>query len=156
MAQTEKLTLDRRVIDHIIRASQVCRLGLAIDGEPYLVPVSFGYDGQALFFHTSKNGRKIEFFERNPRVCLEFENAVRLLRDNPDPCRWSFAYETVIGYGRVSELTELSEMESGLRHVVRHYAGEEVPFLVDKSLNARVWRVTIESLCGKRNRLPPV
>ncbi len=155
MSSSKRLTQDRDTIDRIIRASQVCRLGMAVDGEPYLVPLSFGFDGQAVYIHTAQEGRKLEFFERNPRVCLEFENAVRLVRDDPNPCAWSFAFESVIGYGRISELLEPSAKARGLRQVILHYAGEEVPFPPEKLSSVRVWRVTIESLSAKRAHLSP-
>jgi nitroimidazol reductase NimA-like FMN-containing flavoprotein (pyridoxamine 5'-phosphate oxidase superfamily) len=32
-------------------------LGLAKDNSPYIVPVSFGYDGDAIYFHTTKKER---------------------------------------------------------------------------------------------------
>ena len=42
------------------------------------MPVSFGYDGAALYFHTAPKGRKIDFIEANNRVCFEFEANVAL------------------------------------------------------------------------------
>ena len=35
------------------RSCQVCRLGLCDGGEPYVVPLCFGYDGEALYFHAA-------------------------------------------------------------------------------------------------------
>ncbi|MFH0778167.1 MAG: pyridoxamine 5'-phosphate oxidase family protein [Candidatus Eisenbacteria bacterium] len=48
MRRSEREIRSRPEIDEIIRGSQVCRLGLALDGRPYVVPVSFGYDGSAI------------------------------------------------------------------------------------------------------------
>jgi len=46
-------------MDEIIRGSHVCRIALAIDNMPYIVPVSFGYDGESIYLHTAKEGKKI-------------------------------------------------------------------------------------------------
>jgi uncharacterized protein len=150
MPHPERLTRDRQVIDRILHASQVLRLGLAVEGEPSIFPLAFGYDGTSIFFHTASEGRKLEMFEPSPRACLEFEHGVRLIRDDPNPCKWSFAYESVIGRGRVVELTEPAEKEHGLREIVRHYSGSEVPLAAEDLAKIRVWRVSLESVTGRR------
>ena len=68
----------RDELDAIIHSSLVCRLAFADQNEPYLVPVSFGYDGTAVYFHTASSGRKLEFIARNNRVCFELERDLRL------------------------------------------------------------------------------
>ncbi len=150
MPHPERLTRDRQVIDRILHASQVLRLGLAVEGEASIFPLAFGYDGRSIFFHTASEGRKLEMFEHSPRACLEFEHGVRLIRDDPNPCKWSFAYESVIGRGRVVELTEPAEKEHGLRVIVRHYSGSEVPLAAEDLAKIRVWRVSLESVTGRR------
>ncbi len=153
MPSKEKLTRDRQIIDRIIGASQVLRLGLSVEDEPTIFPLAFGYDGQSVFFHTALEGRTLEVFERGPRVCLEFEHGVRLLRDDPNPCKWSFAYESVIGRGRVVELTQTADKERGLQQVIRHYAGAEAPMAPDDVASVRVWRIALESVTGRRSHM---
>ena len=65
MRRRDREITSRQEIDAIIRAAEVCRLAFADRDEPYVVPVSFGYDGEALFIHTAKTGRKLEFIEAN-------------------------------------------------------------------------------------------
>ncbi|MCX6025247.1 MAG: pyridoxamine 5'-phosphate oxidase family protein [Chloroflexi bacterium] len=151
MSSSKKLTRDHAQIDRIIRSSQVVRLGLAIADEPYIVPLAFGYDGGALYFHTAREGRKLDFLARNPRVCFEFETNVHLLRDDSNPCRWSFAYESVIGYGRADELVEATAKAHGMGEVIRHYAGADRPFPLEGLTEVRLWRVTIDALTAKRS-----
>ncbi|HLC35578.1 MAG TPA: pyridoxamine 5'-phosphate oxidase family protein [Anaerolineales bacterium] len=155
MSSSKKLTHDRTQIDRIIRSSQVIRLGLAMADEPYIVPLAFGYDGDALYFHTARDGRKLDFLARNPRVCFEFETNVSLLREDANPCRWSFAFESVIGYGRADELIEAAAKEHGLGEVIRHYAGTDRPFPVEGLSEVRVWRVTIDTVTAKRSHISP-
>ena len=45
MRRSEREITNRTEIDAIIRSCQVCRVGLADGIEPYIVPMSFGYDG---------------------------------------------------------------------------------------------------------------
>ena len=152
MRRTDKEISDQALIAQIIKHAQICRLGLAKDNIPYLLPVSFGYDGEAIYFHTAKEGRKIEFMTANDRVCMEFECGVQLLQHDSNPCKWSFSFQSVIGYGTVRELTELPEKTAGLNQVMLHYAGREWAFTRDDLAAIRVWRIAIESLTGKQSK----
>src|SRR4051812_13014677 len=114
MRRTDKEIRDRDVIDGIIGKCEVCWVGLARDGVPYIVPVSFGYDGSALYFHTASTGQKVEFMTANPRVCFEFEHGVKLVSHESEPCNWTFSYQSVIGYGMVRELLDPKEKTDGL------------------------------------------
>lgn len=154
MRRQDREIRSRAEIDAIIRAAEVCRLAFARDNEAYLVPVSFGYDGRALYFHSAPSGRKLDFIAANPRVCFEVEADVTLLRNDNDPCAWSFAYSCVIGYGTVAELTSASDKARGLEEIMRHYS-ERGWVIPDSQLAAtRVWRVGIDSVTGKRSPSP--
>jgi nitroimidazol reductase NimA-like FMN-containing flavoprotein (pyridoxamine 5'-phosphate oxidase superfamily) len=78
MRRKDKEVTDQELISRIIRSCQVCRLGLAKDDAPYIFPVSFGYDGTAIFFHTAREGKKIDYINANSVVCFEFEHGVHL------------------------------------------------------------------------------
>ena len=49
------------------------RLGLAFQNEPYVVPVSYGYDQGRIFFHSDKQGKKVDFMRRNNKLCFEVD-----------------------------------------------------------------------------------
>ena len=109
MRRKDKQISERSIIDSVINNALVCRLATASQNMPYIVPVSFGYDGQSLFIHTAKKGKKIDYFLNNNTVCFEFENNVRLHRDDKIACNWTFEYESVIGYGQIQELLNLED-----------------------------------------------
>jgi hypothetical protein len=152
MRRTDKAITEPALIAHIIAQAQVCRLGLAKDNMPYVLPVSFGYDGKALYFHTAKEGRKIDFMTANDRVCVEFEHDVQLIQNDTNPCTWSFSFRSVIGYGTVRELTDLADKRDGLNCMMRHYSGREWPFDAEDLEGIRVWRIAVESLTGKQSK----
>jgi nitroimidazol reductase NimA-like FMN-containing flavoprotein (pyridoxamine 5'-phosphate oxidase superfamily) len=155
MRRRDREIADRGEIDRIICSALVCRIAMADEDEPYVVPVSFGYDGQALYIHTAKTGRKLEFFVANNRVCFEFEANVALKVDDDDPCEWSFTFESVIGYGRIFELSDADEKARGLNQIMLQYSHRE--WEIDESATAttRVWRIEIESVTGKRSLEKP-
>ena len=155
MRRRDKEIGSRQEIDAIIRSALVCRIALADGTEPYVVPVSFGYDGGALYIHTAKNGRKIEFFDANNRVCFEFEDNVSLQTDDSDACKWTFEFESVIGYGTITELETAGDRARGLNQIMLHYSGREWDIDDDATATTRVWRIDIESVTGKRSQEKP-
>ena len=152
MSRKEKEIKGREEIDEIIRGSQVCRLALAAENLPYLVPLSFGYDGSAIYLHTAREGKKIQCFKANNRACFEFERNVRLLRDTNTACRWSFSYESVIGYGAIHELVDPAQKEYGLNQIMLQYSGKQWKFKDAIFSKTRVWKISIDSLTGKRSK----
>jgi nitroimidazol reductase NimA-like FMN-containing flavoprotein (pyridoxamine 5'-phosphate oxidase superfamily) len=151
MRRSDREITARSEIDEIIHGCQICHLACAVDGDPYVVPVSFGYDGSAVYFHTSRDGKKIDFISANPRVCLEFERKVNLVTNDSDACKWSFTFESAIGYGFAKELLDAEERAYGLNQIMLHYSGREWQFNSSVLANTRVWRVPIESVTGKRS-----
>jgi len=150
MRRHDKLITDRQKLDELIRQCRVCRVAMAIDNEPYLVPLNFGYDGRAIYLHTATLGRKIEFFETNPRVCVEFEAASEIKPDPEVACRWTSEFASVIGYGVISELTEEDEKRFGLNQVMLQYSGRDNwRFSSEDLAPTRIWRIELESLSGK-------
>ena len=155
MKRSDKEIADREQLGAIIRDSLVCRLALARDNVPYVVPMSFGSDGAAIYLHTAPEGRKIGFFEANPQVCFEFERHVELRRDPQSACKWSFDFESVIGYGTLGELVEPAQKERALNEIMRQYSGRSWPFENAAVAKVRVWKITITSLTGKQSRPKP-
>jgi uncharacterized protein len=149
MRRTDKEINDRRQMDEIIRGSLVCRVAMAKDNAPYVLPMSFGYDGTAIYLHTAPEGKKIGCFEANPQVCFEFERNVELRRDPQIACKWTFNFECVVGYGTISELIEPAQKEYGLNEIMRQYSGRTWLFESTSVARVRVWKIAIASMTGK-------
>jgi hypothetical protein len=82
MRRTDRQITDRARIEDILRRCRFCRLGLVCEGEPYVVPLCFGYDGQAVYLHMAVEGKKAGLPARqSPRL----PNVGPPRRD--DPCR---------------------------------------------------------------------
>ncbi len=152
MRRTDKDVADRGEIDGIISACTVCRLGFCRENVPYVVPLCFGYDGAAVYFHTAREGRKIEFLEAGNPVCFEFECEVEVLAHETRPCSWSMAFESVIGNGRVEELVREPEKIAGLELIMSRYSDRKWDLNGVGLGNVRVWKIFIESITGKRTK----
>ncbi|HEY6031057.1 MAG TPA: pyridoxamine 5'-phosphate oxidase family protein, partial [Gaiellaceae bacterium] len=79
-------------IDDFLREQFVARIGCHADGETYVVPVIYAWDGDCAWV-MSIEGRKVEMMRANPRVCLEVDEYER--------GNW----RSVILWGRYEELS---------------------------------------------------
>ncbi len=149
MRRNEKQISKRTNIDQIIHDSDVCRLALAKDNIPYIVPVSFGYDGKSLFIHTALTGRKIDFIEANNLVCFEFDSEVKPIDNDTIPCKWTAAYKSVIGYGKMIEIENLEERISAINSIMLHYSGKEWDFNEEMLKKVKLWKIEIDEISGK-------
>jgi uncharacterized protein len=151
MNRKEREITDRALIDDIIRRGQVCRLAMCRASEPYVVPLSYGYAGNGLYFHPAREGRKLEFLRANPRVCFEIDIDHELKRAD-QACGWGMKYRSVIGYGNAVFVAAPAEKRKALDVLMRHYAGEGQTFSYpDASVDSvTVVRVDIECVTGKQ------
>ena len=151
MRRDDKQIINKNEIDAVIKKSEVCRLAFAKDNIPYIVPVSFGYDGKSIFIHTAKSGRKIDFVKENDLVCFEFDVDVKTIEDEAIPCKWTSAYRSVIGYGRIVELTEFDEQENAINQIMLNYSGKEWHFNEQMLKSVKLWKIGIEEISGKQS-----
>jgi len=65
--------MSRDEMQHLLKKYSYGRLGLAFQNEPYVVPVSYGYHQGRIFFHSAKQGKKVDFMKKNNKVCFEVD-----------------------------------------------------------------------------------
>jgi nitroimidazol reductase NimA-like FMN-containing flavoprotein (pyridoxamine 5'-phosphate oxidase superfamily) len=152
MRRKDREITDLDLISRIIKNCQVCRLGLAKANTPYIVPVSFGYDGTSIYFHTAREGKKIDYIAANNAVCFEFEHGVELVPDEGNPCQWTFYFQSVVGSGKILEMVTTEERIEGLNHIMEQYSGKEWPLSEKQLAGIRVWRITVETIAGKESK----
>jgi len=155
MRRADRAIIDPARIDAILQSATVCRLAFAIANEPYLVPLSFGVAGTVpyrLYFHAAPRGRKLDMMRENPRVCFEVEGRTDL-RSGEGTCDWTMIYESIIGYGRLTEVSDPGEKRLGLECIMRHH-GAEGPLDFPDAMLAKtaVIRLDVTELTGKSNR----
>jgi nitroimidazol reductase NimA-like FMN-containing flavoprotein (pyridoxamine 5'-phosphate oxidase superfamily) len=138
-------------ITDLIRKCQVCRIGMSRNDKPYIVPVSFGFDGDCIYFHTViKNGLKLEYLAANTEVCFEFEHNVEVVVDDT-ACDWTFEFQSIIGFGQVEELVSGDDKIEGLQQIMKQYSQKEWDFDGISLKGLSVWKIVIESMTGKQS-----
>lgn len=149
MRRSEREITVREVIDVIIRQCLVCRLGLSDGEEPYIVPLCFGYDGEALYFHSASDGRKIDILRKNSRVCFEFD-IPEGMREAEEGCRWGIKYRSVIGFGTAEIVDDQEDKKKALGIIMAQYSGRKYVFPEDAVARTAVIKVAIARITGKQ------
>ncbi|MDR1222468.1 MAG: pyridoxamine 5'-phosphate oxidase family protein [Tannerella sp.] len=141
----------------IIDKNRVCRLALSDDNRPYIVPLNYGYSFEngdlTLYFHSAREGRKLEIIKRNNRACFEID-CEGVLVEGETPCSYSCVFESIIGTGRIILLNTATEKEDGLNRLMKHQTGKNVTHHFDENVMERVvvYKMVVEEFTGKRGK----
>lgn len=143
-------------LEEIIRRCDVCRLGLAQDNVPYVVPLNFGYElvnGRlTLYFHCAKEGKKLDILKQNPLACFEMDCGHQL-QTGAAACDCTMLYESIIGTGTVEQLQNTEEKKLALTKIMEQYSGkDEYDFPEQMLAVVSVLKLTVAEFSGKRSR----
>ena len=143
-----KGTLNTEQIQNILRSQSICRLACCNEGKPYVVPISYYYDGMHIYFET-KTGKKVEIMRKNQNVCIQVDIINSMLH-----------YQSVIAFGKYEELnmqetdiyrSELYKniftlMSQTRIHLFEHASSATETTITEKPIMARV---VISEMTGK-------
>ena len=135
----------------VLAEQPVGYLGMAGEGWPYVVPISFAGDGETLFFHGG-GSLKASLLEADGRVCLAVSTGPGFIAA-PDPCNENFSYESVLAFGEVELVDDAGERERALRLIVAKYDASlaTADFRPDILKATSVWALRVRALTYKRN-----
>lgn len=151
---------DREITDHnrmeeFIADCHCCRIGFCDDGEVYIVPLNFGYENQdgtdVFYFHSAKEGRKMDLIKKNPNVGFELDTNYKL-HVAETACGYGARFRSLIGTG-VAEIVEgKDEKIHGLNAVMKQATGKGDWEYESKMLEAVcVWKVTVKTMTCKEH-----
>ncbi|MBK9390044.1 MAG: pyridoxamine 5'-phosphate oxidase family protein [Bacteroidetes bacterium] len=103
-----------------------------------------------LFFHCAPEGRKIELIKKNNYICFEMDTD-HLLYSGEKDCDWGMNFSSVVGYGRITIVSDHEEKRKGLDCIMAHYSDRK-DFSYDEKIMSRtaVLRIDIEEITGKQ------
>lgn len=150
MRRSEKEITDESAIEAIINSSIVCRLALSDGDQPYIVPLSFGYQDRILYFHSALEGKKIDIIKKNNRICFEFDVNTEII-EAEKACKWGLKYQSVIGFGKAVFVEDFEEKQKALSIIISQYSNRNFQF-PDKAIKKTVIiKIEIESMTGKHS-----
>ena len=157
MTKRERQVTDETQIRQILDSGKVLRLGLAVDNEPYVVPMNYGYafEGEKLviYLHSSVRGKKLDMIQANPKVFFEIDCDIRPF-EGKLPCQYGVSYSSVMGKGIARIVDDVEQKKQAMTILMKTQTGKD--FLFDDKLVSvvAVIRVDVESYTAKHRPLP--
>ena len=144
------ITEKKEFVD-IIQRCQFCHLSMVdAEGNPYVIPMNFGFKDDIIYLHGAKHGKKIDILQQHPRVCINFTTDHLLRYQNEQvACSWSMKYRSVLCYGQAEFITEPAEKISAFHIVMAQYTQGEFKFNPPSIREVCVWQVKVMKFEGR-------
>ena len=144
--------ISQREIDQIINDSIVCHISMIdIAGLPYVVPLNFGYKNGRLFIHCAPEGKKIEIWKSNPRVCVAFSTGYEMRIQNESvACSYSMKYRSVLIHGELLPIDRYDNKIESLEIIMEKYSGK-TNFSYNRPAvdNVKVFEIKVHKVEGR-------
>lgn len=101
--------LKAQQIEDVLKGQFVGRIGCSSNGETYIVPISYAYDGNYIYCLT-KEGKKTMIMRENPKVCFQVDEMKTMAN-----------WRSVIIQGRFEELEEEKARAAGVQMLLNRY-----------------------------------
>ena len=158
MRRKDREVCDSSKIEEIIGRCGCCRIGFNDGGEVYIVPMSFGFaaDGGrfTFYFHGAKEGRKIDLIGKAPNVGFEMDTGAEVYchKDPEVACGYTARFQSVIGNGVVSMVSDAEEKIKGLSLIMEHNTGKrDWHFDAKMADSAAVFKLEVTKLSCKEH-----
>ena len=157
MTKREYQITDEQEIRRILDTARVLRLGIAVDNEPHIYPMNYGYtmeDGKlTLYLHSAVKGGKLELIRANPSVCFEldcnwepFEGKVA--------CQYGLAYSAVSGRAKAVLIEDVAEKEAAMSILMKTQTGRDFAFNERLVSIVSVIRLDVTGYTAKHRPVP--
>lgn len=157
MTKRERQITDPKQIEAILDASKVLHLGLAVDNEPYVVPLNYGYtmeDGKlVIYLHGAQRGKKLDMIRSNPRVFFEMD-CDRVPFDGVMPCQYGMVYSSIMGRGLAHIVEDVEEKKKAMTILMKTQTGKDFTFEDRLVSMVAVIRIDVAEYTAKHRPLP--
>ncbi|MCL1895535.1 MAG: pyridoxamine 5'-phosphate oxidase family protein [Clostridiales bacterium] len=158
MRRNDREITGRQGIEEILCGCKTCRIAMIDEGRPYIVPMSFGYkyfdDGAIeLYFHSAKEGKKLDILKVNSKVGFEISNEGEAISAEV-PCNLGYYYFSIIGFGEASFIDDIEEKCAALSSIVKHQAAKDMEITGEQAEAVCVFKIASAEYTGKRKQKP--
>ena len=131
MTKRERQVTDPIEIRRILDTAKVLHLGLAVNNEPYVVPMNYGYTEEegklVLYLHSALKGKKLDMMGSNPNVFFELE-CDQMPFEGKLPCQYGLVYSSVMGRGKARIVEDVEEKMKALSILMKTQTGKDFTF----------------------------
>ncbi len=157
MTKRERQITDEHQIRAILDTAKVLHLGLAVDNEPYVVPMNYGCTWEngkmVLYLHSALQGKKLDMIRTNPRVFFEMDCDLTPF-EGEKPCQYGLAYSSVMGRGTARIVEDMEEKIRAMSVLMKTQTGKDFSFNERLVSIVAVIRIDVEEYIAKHRPVP--
>ncbi len=152
MRRSDKAVTEQSAIEKILRMGKTCQLAFTAEPVPYLVTLNYGYHDGTLYFHSAREGHKIDLVRKNGQAAFTVALDLGLVKGE-NACDWSVRFQSVVGHGKISLLESPEDKQQGLDLFMAQYSAEKFSY-PDKMIQATaVFKLVISEMTMKQSRV---
>ena len=157
MTKRERQVTDENQIRHILDTAKVLHLGMAVDNEPYVLPMNYGYrleDGRlTLYLHSAVKGRKLDMIRANSKVSFSID-CDRMPFEGRVPCQYGLVYSSIMGRGTATIVDDVEEKKQAMSILMKTQTGKDFTFEDRLVSIVAVIRIDATEFTAKHRPLP--
>ena len=157
LTKREARVTDPEQIRHILDTAKVLHLGLAVDNEPYVIPMNYGYcleDGRlVLYLHSAVKGKKLDMMKANSSVFFSID-CDRMPFEGRVPCQYGLVYSSIMGRGTATIVEDVEEKKQAMTLLMKTQTGKDFTFEDRLVSIVAVIRIDVEEYTAKHRPLP--
>ena len=117
--EPQRAIYDREVVNQILDEAFLCHVGFTVDGQPFVIPTSYGRDGDVLYIHGSAASRMLRNLDKGVAVCITVTllDGLVLARS---VFNHSMNYRSVVILGTATLVDDAAEKLAALRALSEH------------------------------------
>ena len=131
MTRREFKITDEAHIKRILDTARVLHLGLAVDNEPYVVPMNYGYTMEdnklVLYLHSAVRGKKLDMIRKNPNVFFQMDCDQQPFNGKV-ACQYGLSYSSIMGQGRAKIVEDVEEKKIAMSVLMKTQTGNDFSF----------------------------
>jgi uncharacterized protein len=157
--EPQRAVYDRDAVNQILDEAFLCHIGFVADGQPYVIPTSYGRDGDVLYIHGSAASRMLRNLDQGVPVCITVTllDGLVLARS---VFNHSMNYRSVVILGRATLVDDPAEKIAALRalseHILPHRWDDSRQPNEKELKSTSVLRLPINEFSAKVRVGPPV
>jgi uncharacterized protein len=117
--EPQRAIYDREAVNQILDEAFLCHVGFTVDGQPFVIPTSYGRDGDVLYIHGSAASRMLRNLDKGVAVCITVTllDGLVLARS---VFNHSMNYRSVVILGTATLVDDAAEKLAALRALSEH------------------------------------
>ena len=157
--EPQRAVYDREAVNQILDEGLLCHVGFVVDHQPFVIPTSYGRDGDVLYIHGSAASRMLRNLEQGIPLCITVTllDGLVLARS---VFNHSMNYRSVVILGTATLVDDPAEKIAALRALSEHilpHRWDDARQPNEKELKATsVLRIPIHEFSAKVRVGPPV